>query len=209
MEIEDHALIYALLCKNIIEQRSDGEDIIRELTQAYGIRRGMRMANHALSGGDELNLNSFFIYGEWKGKEGENISTMEYNAQDTVSRVRKCCWYDTWRKYDLVEYGSHYCRYIDQALCDGFNGEFALDVEGILPEGERDCVFRWNTGADQKLIEDRKKQNGGKYIRDFTYHTDELIQCAREILDDDELVNDTLEEYRIMKGDHDESDKVS
>ena len=76
MEIRHHAYLYAILCKTILEEagEEEGEKLIHIFTQNYGIARGRRMKEHSPDGG----MNDFFIAGEWKGKEGENLSSLSY-----------------------------------------------------------------------------------------------------------------------------------
>ena len=196
MEIRDHALIYALLCRNIISEtgKENGEELIRRITEAYGLKRGARMAE--LSEG--RSISDFLIHGEWKGKEGENISSMTYNNDSTVSTVSKCVWYDTWKKYGLLDYGPYYCRYIDKAICKGFDGDFDLKVEKSIGSGDDACVFVWTQGTNEEYIRKEKEEANGKWIKPFSFHCQELYECAAEILADDirdVILNNTKEDY--------------
>ena len=85
MEIRHHALLYALICKHTIEHygKEAGEDLIRKITEEYGRQRGKRMASHSL----KKDMNKFFLNGEWKGKEGENISSLSFYDDRTESVV--------------------------------------------------------------------------------------------------------------------------
>lgn len=179
MEIRHHAYLYAILCKAILEEAGEekGEKLIHIFTQNYGIARGRRMKEHSPDGG----MNDFFIAGEWKGKEGENLSSLSYEKDRTVSRVTKCAWYDTWKDYGLVKEGSHYCRYIDRAICEGYGSDFSLEVPEAIGLGSARCIFIWNAPADQKKVEETKRE----YILPFDFHCRELLKHALAVLDED------------------------
>lgn len=183
-EIRDHALLYALLAKSCIEicGKEEGERLIAEITVFYGHQRGKRMRQLSDHDGMIPDINAYLTHGEWKGKPGENISTLKFMDDRTVSSVSKCAWYDTWKKYDLVPYGSYYCRYIDQALCEGFDGTFSLEIPAALSRGDDVCCFEWPQPADQKKVDALRSEYGDQYIRSFDFHTDELTACAKQIL---------------------------
>lgn len=179
MEIRHHAYLYAILCKNILEEagEEEGEGIIRAFTRSYGIARGRRMKEHAASG----DMSDFFIVGEWKGRQGENLSQLFYGEDRTVSEVSRCAWYDTWKRYDLLKEGSHYCRYIDKAICEGYGSDFSLDLKEAIGLGDARCIFIWNAIADQKKVEETKRE----YILPFDFHCEELLKHALAALDGD------------------------
>ena len=185
MNIRHHAYLYAVLCKNILQfyGKEKGEEVIYGLTHSYGVRRGKRMKDNS-----QFNdINDFFINGEWKGQPGENISSLSYEKDQTSSTVTKCAWYDTWKEYGLLEYGTYYCHFIDKAICEGYDGGFTLDVPKALGYGDDECVFLWSAEADQKKVEGSEK----KHILPFDFHCKELLSCAKEVIDKDHF-NDIL-----------------
>ena len=179
MEIRHHAVLYALIVKEISAafDKEEAEGLIRKITTAYGRQRGRRMADHS----EKKDMNDFFINGEWKGKEGENISQLFFYEDHTESHVHKCAWFDTWKEYDLLEYGSYYCRYIDKAICEGFDGSFSLKLLSAIGLGDKECVFIWSDKADPELIDSSEK----KYILSFDRHCKELYECAGNYLSGD------------------------
>ena len=205
MEIRQHALLYALIAKHCLERygKEKGEELLKKITVLYGNKRGQRMAALTKQDNEDTDLNSFFIHGEWKGRDGENISLMSYEDDQTVSTVTKCAWYDTWKEYGLLNYGTYYCRYIDKAICEGFDGDFSLDVQKSMGRGDDECIFCWNSSADKGYIDDQKKKAQDKWIRSFDLHCEELYACAKEILADDEeileLISKDLEDLREGK----------
>ncbi len=193
MEIREHAILYALICRYVMRnhEREEAEDLIRKITVSYGNRRGRRMRNNSHIG----DITDFFMNGEWKGKEGGNISTFEACDGDTVSVVSRCAWYDTWKKNGLLEYGTHYCRYIDSSICEGYGSSFTLDVRESKGRGDEYCVFVWNQEYDPARLEAGER----KHILDFDFHCRELLDTAAEILEDDGIRKKMLEELDEYK----------
>ncbi len=177
MEIRDHALLYALLVKNILKScgKERGEEIVSLFTKEYGRRRGARMASYS----SEKDLNSYFINSEWAGKKGENISRLSFEKDKTVSEVEKCAWFDSWVKEGFEEYGRYYCRYIDEAICQGFNEDLLLNVKSRLSYGDENCVFEWLEAADEKIVLESER----KHLLSFDFHCKELWLSAMCFLD--------------------------
>ena len=181
MEIKHHAVLYALLCKNIIEAagKDKGEELIEKFTELYGLKRGRRMKANSLHG----DLNDYFINGEWKGRDGENLSKLSFEEDKTLSVVSKCAWYDAWKQYGLTDYGSYYCRYIDKAIVKGFDEDLILNVEKAFGYGDDRCVFAWMAKADEKKVNGTKKE----HILSFDHHCKEMYDTALELLSQYEL----------------------
>ena len=194
MEIQEHAVLYALLCKGIIEAagKEKGEKLIKEFTESYGFKRGRRMRANSSAG----DLNDYFINGEWKGKQGENLSKLSFEDDKTVSTVSKCAWYDTWKKYGLTEYGSYYCRYIDKAIVKGFDEDLVLNVEEAFGYGDDRCVFVWMEKADEEKVSCTEK----KHILPFDFHCKEMFETALQVFSKHDLRQtafDALKEWEL------------
>lgn len=195
--IQQHAVLYALICKCcFLNGEEEAEELIKEITVAYGRRRGERMRRLAEENKEEIDMNSFLIHSEWQGKEGENVSSMSFEKDRTTAEVTKCAWYDNWKEYGLPEYGSHYCRYIDKAICEGFDGAFDLKVSSVLSQGDSCCRFEWTEGADPELV--IKNKTDAKWILPFSFHCKELYQCARDVLGKhhkEKIINEAEREF--------------
>ena len=203
MEIRDHALIYALLAREIFGAMPENkaQEIIRDITVLYGHNRGQRMRQKADAAHEAADLAAYLIHGEWKGREGENQSTMEYGENTVASSVTKCAWYETWKEYGLLPYGTYYCRYIDQALCEGFGGSFWLDIPSSMGKGDSQCLFVWSEAVDEQFVAKEKKRLNDAYILPFDFHVKELLECARQVLREknlEYLADKTLEEYKKL-----------
>ena len=193
--IRHHAVLYGLLVKFIFKYAGDNaKEIIEKLTRSYGLKRGQRMRKLAIENNEDLNINTFFVHGEWIGEEGENSSILSFDSQNTISTVSKCAWYDYWKEYDLLQYGPFYCRYIDKAVCEGFNGDFSLDLDKAIGLGDESCEFRWNEKYDKDYLACHPKN----WILSFDFHCKELLETASEILDEDirdKVLKDVDEEF--------------
>ena len=206
--IEHHAVLYALLVKHACSQLGgqEGRSLMAEATSAYGVKRGRRMAAHADERSDPRDMNAFFIYGEWTGEPGENLSSMSYTEDASISTVRKCAWYDAWEKHGLLKEGTLYCHYVDDGLTEGFHGSFGLQVEKAIGKGDACCVFRWSEAADPGHVASRKAEDSGKYILPFSFHCRELLETVKETLearaphDADTIVQNALSEFTAVFG---------
>ena len=179
--IRQHAVLYALICKwCFLGAEEEAEELIRKITESYGKRRGERMRFLAERNKEEIGMNSFLIHSEWQGKKDENSSRTFYEKDRTVSEVTKCAWCEAWKEYGLLKYGSFYCRYIDRAICEGFDGGFDLKVSSVLSRGDPCCRFEWTAGADEASVSKEKPKPG--WILPFSFHCKELFQCAQEVL---------------------------
>jgi hypothetical protein len=175
--IREHALYYALLAKAVLEtdHLQNAETCLKHITEEYGRRRGARMRANAAALCPADDLSAFFLTGEWAGKPGENQSELLRQSHTTESRVHVCAWYDTWKKYGLLSYGTYYCRWIDLAIADGFDGSFTLSVPQTKGAGDPVCRFVWdqtvNTLKSERL-----------YLLPFSFHIEELRQTAEDVL---------------------------
>ena len=191
MEILHHALLYALLCKNILQVHGEeeGKQLIEAFTKEYGRCRGRRMRGNSETG----DLNDYFINGEWKGRQGENISKLSFEKDKTVSVVTKCAWYDTWKDYGLLDFGPYYCKYIDEAIVEGFDPNLVLNVKEALGRGDARCVFEWLQAADEEKVSSAER----RHILPFDFHCKEMLECAKKILSEsDPSLDPALKQFK-------------
>lgn len=175
--IREHALYYALLAKAVLktEHLPNAEELLKTITSEYGRRRGKRMRANAQTRHPSDDLSAFFFTGEWAGKPGENRSELIRHQDTTESHVHVCAWYDTWKKYGLLAYGTYYCRWIDPAIAEGFDGSFTLSVPGTKGAGDSVCRFVWNQPVSAPESE-------RPYLLPFSFHIEELRHTAQEVL---------------------------
>ena len=109
--IRQHALLYALICRYcFLNAEEEAEELIEEITTAYGRRRGERMHRLAAENKEDADMNSFLVHSEWQGKEGENISVMSFEKDRTVCEVTKCAC--------AMPGGNMVCRNTDRTTAD-------------------------------------------------------------------------------------------
>lgn len=175
--IREHALYYALLAKAVLEtdHLQNAETCLKRITEEYGRRRGARMRANAAALCPADDLSAFFLTGEWAGKPGENQSELLRHPNTTESRVHVCAWYDTWRQYGLLPYGTYYCRWIDLAIAKGFDGSFTLSVPQAKGAGDSVCRFVWNQPIGVLKSE-------RPYLLPFSFHIEELRHTAEDVL---------------------------
>ncbi len=175
--IREHALYYALLAKAVLEtdDLQNAEALLKLITDEYGRRRGKRMRANAETLCPSDDLSAFFLTGEWAGKPGENQSELIRHPDAAESRVRVCAWYETWKQYGLLSYGTYYCRWIDLAIAEGFDGSFTLSVPQTKGAGDSVCRFVW----DQPLS---ALQSERPYLLPFSFHIEELRHTAEDVL---------------------------
>ena len=204
--IEQHAVLYALLARNTCKvfDEEQGREMMRKATRVYGRQRGRRMAENAVRADQPRDMTSFFLCGEWKGRDGENISEMKYEEQSTYSFVRKCAWHDAWEKYGLASYGHLYCLDIDDAICEGYAGSFGLQVEKAIGKGDDCCVFHWSEGTNTELLKELRKTHD--HILPFSFHCRELAACVYDTLREEDpaaaevILRKTREEFEKLYG---------
>ena len=200
MGIRHHAVLYALIVKYIFKYiLTDPEKTIEDLTHTYGLKRGRRMKELSIENNEPLNIDAFLVHGEWAGEKDENLSLLSHDDDNTYSTVGKCAWYDYWKKYDLLEYGTYYCHYIDKAICEGYEGDFGLKLEKAIGFGDEKCQFVWNRSFNEEYLKSHPK----KWTLPFDFHCRELYTTAYEILDEsirDKILKDVNDEFcRIFK----------
>ncbi len=188
LRIVHHAILYALLCRSAWEQlgREEGEALMDRATFLYGFRRGRRMAQNARKYGASNDLAGYFLFGELSSRPGENHSVLEFQEDQTFSKVERCAWAEAWKQYGLWEYGKNYCRQVDSGLCAGYNGGFYLTVEQTMGGGGEYCLFRWSDGLTKEELEAmeiRRKELNGCTVQSYAFHCRELLEVTKETLE--------------------------
>ncbi len=187
-KIEHHAVMFALLSKNIMEQfNGDGKEAILKAVTKYGNERGARMAQNALDHGDELTVMANQAYGEWKPDYDGQMVFGRIRTEPTLQTfISKCAWCEAWKDHDLLEYGKYYCVDIDNAVFQGFRSDFVCTplTESLSFGGDR-CDFDWGEPLTKKEVvklDEKKKELGTTCMKDFNYHTAHLLHSISNTL---------------------------
>ena len=187
-KIEHHAVMFALLSKNVIKQfHVEGKDAILTAMTKYGNERGARMAQNALKNGDELTVMTNQAYGEWQPDYEGQMTFGQLRTQPTLQTyISKCAWCEAWKKHGLLEYGKYYCVDVDNAVFQGFRPDFVCShlTESMSFGGDR-CEFDWGaplTDEDVIKLQEKKKELGTSRMKDFNFHTAHLLHSISETL---------------------------
>ncbi|MBR2769660.1 MAG: L-2-amino-thiazoline-4-carboxylic acid hydrolase [Solobacterium sp.] len=203
--ITEHAVLYAVLAKALFQHVGNTEHLLKEITEAYGYRRGKRMRANAERLGLGNGISAYFRCGEWRGLPDENRSVLTQGEHRAESLVEVCGWYETWKKYGLLEYGTCYCRWIDRAIVRGFSEQVMLAIPESKGRGDENCRFVF-TEADERETSETDADEPISMILPFSFHCQELYTTAEEILKERipaqaELILTAAEqEYRKITG---------
>ena len=212
--IDDHAVLFGLLAKNAETACGRfGLDAVDRAVVSYGRERGQRGAMRCLRDGRELTLKNYMLYGEWLDPCKWSEARIAALAPDYTTRMVRCGWNETWKKYGLGQYGKIYCKWIDHELLYGFNPDLKLEMPSFLSYGDAACEFRWIGCAYQDEAElarmtDLRSQAAPGVVKDFLYHCGHLLstfkrELCRElgIPKGDEVLANALAEYVELFGD--------
>lgn len=198
--IEHHAVMYALIAKEAAAYGEEGNAALERAAIAYGENRGKRMASCAVKEGLEPDSEAYFLFGEWRPKEG-TVSSVEEEVEDAPTYTTKdigCEWVNSWKRYGLLEYGKSYCVHIDTLLYESFQQPLKnrLTVHGLQSAGDSGCIFEWGyvraADADQVMAE-RRKKIGDKYVRTFDFLVADLLYVIS-----DKLIQDMGDTGRVI-----------
>lgn len=191
LNIEHHAVLFALLAKQAVELCGErGKlSILRGMT-VYGMERGTRMAWNARKRGDQINTMTNQAYGEWKPDFDGQMEFGQIRTQPTLQTyIAKCAWCDAWEKHGLTEYGKLYCVNVDNAVYQGYQDKYVCtQVTEPMSWGGPRCEFDWGCPLTPEENEDlavKKKELGTSCMKDFTFHTAHLrAAISRTLIED-------------------------
>lgn len=187
-DIVHHAVLFGFFARNAALMAGDaGLRAIREAVRTYGRERGGRMAQRARADGQEPTMANYLAYGEWQARPGQMEMTTLEKSPIYQTRVTRCEWNETWKRFGLAEYGHLYCENVDTSLVDGFTGADTLKVHSFLSCGAPCCHFEW-TGFDmnpesEAAFLDLKQRNSSRHVRGFDYHTAHLYVAFARVLE--------------------------
>lgn len=184
--IEHHAVLYALLEKEAVEQYGEaGRRAMTEATAAYGSERGGRMRARALANGDAANAFTYLAYGEWSPEPGQMEVVDVPGTATHVTQVKKCEWCRCWSKNGLLDYGKAYCQNVDKCIAHGYDPDFDLGVESLMSAGDPVCTFDYGFAMTPDLREELaaiRARLGTSAQKDFNYHSAHLWFTCRRVL---------------------------
>ena len=168
-----HAFIAARYYHRLTEDFAErGRQTFIHATQYYASQRGRRMAQRAIRDGKELNYGTYMEYGEWLATNEveqmgfSNQSEVLSSNPDYVLKIKVCPWYEQFRRMNAKEAGKIYCKYLDEAICRGFNPDLIYWVQGTLHDSDccihviKNTCFKENEAHPKKI----------EYVKNFEYH---------------------------------------
>lgn len=180
---KSHAYIAARYYRLLTDRFGErGERTFIHATQYYAIQRGRRMAQRAIRDGEELTFDTYLRYGEWINTEectamgcandGKTLAT----SPTYIRRITRCPWNTQFQEMDALDAGRCYCRYLDSAICLGFNPTLTYRVPQNLNQGV--CCFHIVPDAELGAGPWEKKT---EYLRGFDYHCAHSYWAYREV----------------------------
>lgn len=141
------ATLFALMSRNVLEKLGpvEGEALIRQAVEEFGLERGRRIAQRVQALGKPLSFKNWLIYTDIDGSNFKaSVST---DNGELVARVGHCSFISAAREWGVEEYASRYCRYVDYAILKGYNPDVRLLVEPRSTTGKDHCLFRYGMKA--------------------------------------------------------------
>lgn len=185
-QVEHHAVLYALLEKEAVEQAGEkGRKAMTEATAQYGQERGRRMRQNALDRKDRPDAFTYLAYGEWSAAPGAMIVEERPDQEFYVTQVKRCEWCRCWEKHGLLDYGKAYCTNVDVNIAHGFDPQFDLAVNSLMSAGDEVCEFGYGfvmTDEKRKILAELKEKLGTSAQKDFNYHAAHLWVTCRRVL---------------------------
>ncbi len=184
-----HAVLFALIARQVITcyGAEKGLPAIRKALRRYGEQRGHRMALRAAANGDELNMTSYLVYGEWRYvTDGGQMERLE--AQDDIHMtVQRCPWVEAWNEAGLLPYGRYYCQEIDIALLRGFNPDLLIEVKTTLSNDGVPCQFIYHratlkSGNTLEHIRQKSARLEPQRLMPWKYHCGHLYQACSLVM---------------------------
>jgi len=187
-----HALLFSSIVKAIFNHsgKEKGKSIICKAVKQYGQQRGKRMALRAQKNGHDLDVASYFAYGEWEVPKDDMDLKLIEKVPNVRLNIYKCPWHTVWKDNNLLEYGKYFCKDIDAALVYGFNPELDIKINSTQSYGNDLCDFVFKNGDLNffkifGLVYKKKIKPGKTAIMPWEYHIGHLFKTMAEVIKQD------------------------
>ncbi|WDV46370.1 L-2-amino-thiazoline-4-carboxylic acid hydrolase [Clostridiaceae bacterium M8S5] len=185
------ALLFAWISRAVVDEVGfkEGERIMRKAVKIYAMQRGRRMAQRAKLNGDELTMNTYFAYVEYKPAKGDFKKKLVQRAPNARVNVFKCPYYNVWKENGLMPYGRFFCLEVDKAVVKGFNKNLNVDVLGTTPNGAEYCdlIFEGGNLTLKNILKMvyKKFKLRKTVIMPFEYHVGHTYKTIKEVIYDE------------------------
>ena len=180
--IEDHAVVYGLLCRAADQSVEDAYPALARATVLYAAERGQRMAKRAREDGLPLTIETYRAYTEWADDQKRmKVETLALSPNFRMNGTY-CVWNETWKKYKLEKYGEIYCQYVDQTMVRAFNPQNNLIIHSVQSHGGAGCDFEWpglsfRDREDLMAAAQYKQSKRERAVKDFLYHCGHTVSA--------------------------------
>ena len=136
--------MFAVFAKTIIEAVGEkkGEDIVKDAVREFGLTRGRRIAEKVKALGLEPTFANFLIYMDLDSSAALTY-TPALEDGNMVLTITRCAFSDGAGEFGLKKYFHYYCKWVDQAILEGYNSELVLEIPQTLSGGADACIFRY------------------------------------------------------------------
>ena len=170
-----HAHVLMAFHQLLLEQAGErrGREIFMAATQAYGARRGRRMALRALRDGNPLDMASYFAYGELLSTPGAYVGTYTAVAGQVHEQQVQCPWAQVFHQQGGQACGVDYCKEIDLAIICGFNPNLDFLCTQNMHTAPSCDFFYGGPEIQADFLETfpQRLPQGAQVKRDMTFHT--------------------------------------
>jgi len=180
-----HAGLFIAIADTVgkLLDQANTEQALKDIVCNYGFRRGARMAATVKENNGAENICSYVAYCEYKNTKNamkQEILKIEEGSKILISQ---CPWYDTWKKYNKMDYGKIYCNNIDESLFKGFGKTVKISVDKVKPRGDASCTFIYhdfymNLSTIAKIGFMKAINPGKKIIKSWAFHVADLLDSA-------------------------------
>ena len=146
------AKVFAHVSKRLVDTYGEqGEDVIRQGVEAFGVERGKGIAARAASQGKPNTMENYLTYYDMGRSDLFEYETV-YHPTEIEQTFTTCAFGGQWKEDGMGKYGILYCQMIDPSIAKGYNPNFeVVHDEYVLREGQCHFLFQMKetNGEDQ------------------------------------------------------------
>lgn len=142
--------LFAQITKVVVDEYGkDGEQVILDSVEAFGIKRGNGIAQRARANGYDNSVENYLNNYDMGRSELFEVDTVEKFDQNEVEQTFHFCPFgQEWKDDDMGEYGILYCHAIDPSIAKGYNSDFeVIHDQFVLKDGL--CHFQFKMDEEK------------------------------------------------------------
>jgi hypothetical protein len=136
--------MFAVFAKAVIDEvgTEKGEAIIKKAVVDFGHTRGKHIAEKVTALGLDLTFANFLTYMDLDSSAALTFVPSIEDGNMTLS-ITRCAFDDGAKAIGLRDYFHYYCRWVDNAILEGYNPDLVLEISETLSGGADACIFRY------------------------------------------------------------------